>query len=49
MKYMNRITLCVSLCMLALFCSCDEEGYTLDDCRNRCPVSVGFVGDFCGK
>ena len=25
MKYMNRITLCVSLCMLALFCSCDEE------------------------
>lgn len=22
---MNRITLCVSLCMLALFCSCDEE------------------------
>ena len=25
MKYMNRITLCVSLCMLTLFCSCDEE------------------------
>ena len=25
MKYMNRITLYVSLCMLALFCSCDEE------------------------